>query len=300
MQPTTEQSYNERILRVLVHIQQHLDEALDLKMLARVACFSPYHFHRIFRGLVGESVAEHVRRLRLERAAYRLKHGDQPVTRLAFEAGYETHEAFTRAFGRLFDCSPSEFRKQHQPVAMPTAASSVHYAADGSVAGIEAPATGDKLMDVTIKQMEPVRVAFVRHVGPYDEVPGVWSKLMAWAGPRGLLGQAMTMIGVCHDDPDVTPTGKVRYDACLKVGDHVEAEGDVGIQDIPGGPYAVATHRGPYEMLGETYAALCGQWLPAGGRELRHSPGFEIYRNSPQFTPPEELLTDIHLPLEPR
>ena len=82
-----------------MHIQHHLDEAVSLDELAALAHFSPYHFHRIFRGMVGESVMEHVRRLRLERAAHRLKFSDEPITRIAFEAGYETHEAFTRAFG---------------------------------------------------------------------------------------------------------------------------------------------------------------------------------------------------------
>src|SRR2546421_2579745 len=115
MRPITEQAYKERILKALVHIQQHLDHALSLEDLARVAHFSAYHFHRIFRGMVGESVKEHVRRLRLERAAHRLKHGDQPITSVAFEAGYETHEAFTRAFGAMFGTTPSRFRELRRP-----------------------------------------------------------------------------------------------------------------------------------------------------------------------------------------
>ena len=86
MKTSTAADYHERILRTLAHIQAHLDDALDLDGLARVACFSPYHFHRVFRGLVGEPVQEHVRRLRLERAAHRLKLQDNPVTDLAFEA----------------------------------------------------------------------------------------------------------------------------------------------------------------------------------------------------------------------
>jgi len=77
-------------LRVLVHIQQHLDETIELDELAHIAHFSPYHFHRIFRGMVGESLMEHVRRLRLERAAHRLKFTDTSVTNIAFDAGYET------------------------------------------------------------------------------------------------------------------------------------------------------------------------------------------------------------------
>jgi AraC family transcriptional regulator len=101
-----------------------------------------------------------------------------------------------------------------------------------------------------------------------------------------------------HDDPEVTPPDKVRYDACLVVDAPLKPEGDVGVQEISGGDYATATHQGPYEKLGETYARLCGEWLPGSGRELRSAPSLEIYRNSPMNTAPENLLTDVYLPLE--
>src|SRR5215470_14455260 len=115
MRDTTIQDYQSRILKVLVHIQKSLDSPVSLEELAAIAHFSPCHFHRIFRGMVGESVKEHVRRLRLERAAHGLKLGDEPVTRIAFEAGYETHESFTRAFGAMFGESPSRFRRTRRP-----------------------------------------------------------------------------------------------------------------------------------------------------------------------------------------
>ena len=68
---------------------------------------------------------------------------------------------------------------------------------------------------------------------------------------------------------------------------------------ISGGDYAVMTHFGPYDNLGDTYAAVCGRWGPESGREFRSSPCFEIYFNSPEETEPEDLLTDVHVPLEP-
>ena len=111
---TTLRFYKERLLRVLVHIQEHLDEPLALEELARLACLAPYHFHHVFTGMLGESLASHVRRLRLERAATRLKFTEMPVVEIAFEAAYETHEAFSRAFRKAFGLSPAQFRKRNR------------------------------------------------------------------------------------------------------------------------------------------------------------------------------------------
>lgn len=296
MRQQTERSYKERILRVLVHIQNHLDEAVALEELAAITHFSPYHFHRIFRGMVGESVMEHIRRLRLERAAHRLKLGNQPITRIAFEAGYETHEAFTRAFGAMFGESPSNYRAKHRTLPLRQPPSEVHYHPDGRLEGYRDVQEAEPPLEVRIMSFPITRLAFMRHVGPYGEVGQTWSRLFAWAGPKGILGRGTKMLGIVHDDPEVTPPDRVRYDVCIIVADSFQPEGEIGLQEIRG-EYAVATHVGPYETLGAAYGRLCGQWLPQSGRELRSAPPFEVYRNSPHDSRPEELLTDIHLPL---
>jgi AraC family transcriptional regulator len=298
MKDITRSDYHQRILTVLIHIQTHLDDALDLDFLAGLAHFSPYHFHRVFRGLVGESVMAHVRRLRLERSAMRLRFTDQPVTHIAFEAGYETHEAYTRAFRDMFHRSPSEYRAAEQIMPFPAATSGVHFDPDGCIKEFQAQDEGGQKMDVRIENMQPQRVAFMRHVGPYNEVGQTWQRLMAWAGPKGIFGPTTTCLSIYHDDPEITPPDKLRADACVTVGPSVQPEGEVGIQELAGGQYAVYTHKGPYEKLGEAYAALCGQWLPTSGREPGTAPPFEVYRNNPQTTKPEDLLTDIYLALK--
>jgi AraC family transcriptional regulator len=121
----TEQTYRQRVLKVQLFIQEHLAEELSLDRLARVACFSPFHFHRIFQGIVGEPVSEYVRRLRLESAGLALKTTRKSVLEIALDAGYGTHEAFTRAFRQMFGQSPPRFaqattlctllRRRHQP-----------------------------------------------------------------------------------------------------------------------------------------------------------------------------------------
>jgi AraC family transcriptional regulator len=298
MRPQTQRSHKERILRVLVYIQEHLRETIALDDLARIAHFSPYHFHRLFRGMVGESVMEHIRRLRLEQAAHQLKFTEQPVTRIAFDAGYETHEAFTRAFHAMFELSPSQFREAQRALPFRAVPSGVHFVDKGQLQDFQPSQTGALPMEVRIERVAPMRVAFVRHVGPYNQVGAAWARLMSWAAPKGLFARRLTMLGIVYDDPEVTPADKVRYDACVTVDESIKPEGDIGVQEVGGGDFAVATHRGPYDKLGDTYARLCGQWLPSSGREARSAPSFEIYHNSPFDTLPADLLTDVYVPLE--
>jgi AraC family transcriptional regulator len=297
----TRQTYQQRILAALMYAQRHLDdEELSLEELARVAHFSPFHFHRIFRGMVGESVNQHVRRLRLERAASQLKRTDQPVLRIALDAGYAAHESFTRAFADMFGMPPARYRQVHQATpaaAQDAAVSKVHWPEEV----IFTPRQYNlNEHPVRIEKCPPRRVVFIRHVGPYDGVGRAWQTLIGWAMPRGLfVGPSSTMIGIVHDDPRITPSKHVRYDACLAIaeGRVVEPEGEIGVQEIAGGDHAVVTHRGPYEKLSQTYDILFGGWLPASGREPAATPAFERYLNSPYDAAPDDLLTEIHLPL---
>ncbi|HXP60420.1 MAG TPA: AraC family transcriptional regulator [Dongiaceae bacterium] len=297
MKPATLNDYKRRLLRVLVHIQEHLDESLALEELAELACFSPFHFHRIFKGMVGESVKEHVRRLRLERAAGRLKLGAESIVCLALDAGYESHEAFTRSFRSIFGVSPSGFRSSERRARVAAAPSGLHFANGRRVKDFKTIHPGGNNMEVKIVRRAPLRVAFMRHIGPYSAVGKTWDRFLPVLGKEGLLGGDTQFIGICHDDPEVTPPGRVRYDACVSVDESFSPTGEIGVQVIAGGEYAMTTHVGPYRKLGQTYACLLGQWLPRSGRQLSSRPCFEVYLNDPQGTEPKDLLTDIYAPL---
>lgn len=153
-------------------------------------------------------------------------------------------------------------------------------------------------MEFQIEQLPSCRVAFVRHVGPYNQVSAAWQRLFGWAGPRGLIGPSLRYFGMCHDDPEVTPPERLRYDACLVVSPSAQPEGDIGIQETSAGDYATTVHTGPYETLGRAYAALCGEWLPTSRRELGDPPCIEFYLNDPRGTPPEKLQTKICMRLK--
>jgi AraC family transcriptional regulator len=297
MKQQTFEDYRKRMLAVLVHVQRHLDADLSLEELASVASFSPFHFHRIFRGLVGESVKEHVRRLRLERAAHRLRHTGQTVSEIALDAGYQSPEAFTRAFRKTFRRAPSEFRIQRRAAALARSLSNVHYLPDGALDDFRAVSRRSRRFEVRFERLPDKRVAFARNLGRYEDADEAIGRLLAWLDRRGLSTVAGAFFGIAYDDPEVTPPDKLRYDAAVEVPEKVVADGDIGIQILPRRKYAVTLHRGPYDTMGETYARFCGEWLPMSGREVLAAPALEFYLNSPHEMRPEALRTEIYLPV---
>ncbi len=285
---TTVREYRERVNRVIFHIERNLDQPMNLQELAQIACFSPCHFHRIFVAFTGEPLAEYVRRLRLERSALWLVHLDHSVTDIALGAGYETSSAFGRAFLAHFGVSPSEYRKGKTPVAV-----------KGTRPLGLTETSEENMLKPEFRKTEPIPVLFVRKTGPYYQSAGeAFETLCRFAGPKGLIGPQTRFIGVSHDDPDVTQEDRFRYDACLTVTGGAKGEGEVGLKNLPGGSYAVFLHAGPYEQFRSTYREIFGAWLPTSGKQLRDEPSFEVYLNSPDSTPPQDLRTEIWIPLQ--
>lgn len=282
---TTRATYAARILQVQLFIQQHLDENLTLDRLAEVAGYSPYHFHRIFRGQVGESTDDYVRRLRMELAARSLRYRQKSVLEIALDSGYGSHEAFTRIFARSFGVTPSEY----QGLEHPPSAIKEHIMTTVT----------HTMSDVSIQNLPARRMAYLRVVGPYStEILGpAFGRIDQWASENNMFKPDTLCIGAYHDDPDITPPEKQRADVGLTVDDDYVPAGEMRVQTLRGGPYAVLKHKGPYDTLVDSYRWLYSVWLPDSGREPADAPPYEVYLNDAGQTPPEELLTDICIPL---
>ncbi|MGZ5969888.1 MAG: AraC family transcriptional regulator [Polyangiales bacterium] len=293
-------SYYELVVgKALSRIVSDLDAALDLAALARTAALSPLHFHRIFRGMVGETPLELHRRLRLERAATRLATGDAAVTGIAFEAGYETHESFTRAFREAYSASPTEFRARVRsecagpPRCELAAPSGVHFSEPMTARFSIAKGA---VMNVDIQTIPELRVAAVSHKGPYNTISEAFARLGAIVGPAGLLQHPeAAMIAIYHDAPDVTPQAELRSDAGIVVPSGVALPQGLTELRIPAGKYAKTTHTGPYTLLGDAWARFMGSWLPDSGHRVGNGTAYEVYRNTPMNAKPEELQTDLYL-----
>lgn len=289
-----------QVRRVLDYIQENLDGALGLDELAAVAQFSQFHFHRLFTGVVGESLKAHVRRLRLERAAHQLRHTDEEVVQIAFSAGYETQESFTRAFKSVFAEPPARYRKAHGKNALLFSPANVHFDAEGKASSFT-PIMNSTNHNITIEQRPAMRGVGIRHVGPYQEVGLCFEELSGWVGQRGLFGPSTVVFGMSYDDPEITPHDKLRFDACIAVADGAEFELDGVVQavEVPAGEYVTMLHEGPYTRLVDTYKKLVGEWLPASRREILHSPSLELYLNDPCIVEEDELQTLVCFALAP-
>lgn len=275
-------SYAQRIDRVLLHLGQHLDENLCLDHLAEVACFSRFHFHRIYRGITGETVAATIRRLRLNRAATQLVAGRPGIAKIARQAGYGSTEAFSRAFQQDYGIPPSSYRTERRTtLLMPPPSPEVH-----------------AMYDVTIETLAPLSVIGIDHRGPYSEIGTSFGRLAAWAAGHGAMGPETRMFGIYYDDPEAVPPEELRACACMLLPPHAVPEGPVRRETLAGGRHASIVHKGPYAELEMAYRWLFTQWLPQSGEEVAEAPCFEEYLNDCRTLPPAEWLTRIHLPLK--
>lgn len=273
LRKSTLDDYERRILLAQQVIAERIDDDITPAELADAAHFSLHHFHRIFRARLGETVMQHVRRLRLERAARRIKTSTDGLLQIALENGYESHEAFTRAFTDRFGITPSAYREQ--PSARLAAWNLVR----------------DDLpkAHISVESRPPLRIAYRRRRGGYAGIEEFWASMMQWAGSRGL----HDFYGVCSDDTEVTPEDHLRFDACVVVPPAFEPDDTVAIGEIPGGTYAVGIHVGPFMRLSETYLDVIGRWFPKSGYELAPAPVLEHYLDDPAKTPEHARRTEV-------
>ncbi|HXO83936.1 MAG TPA: GyrI-like domain-containing protein [Gemmatimonadales bacterium] len=154
-------------------------------------------------------------------------------------------------------------------------------------------------MNVSIETMPELRVGAVRHVGSYMDINSAFAKLGEIVARAGVQKRAdMLMLAIYYDDPQTTPAPKLRSDAALSFPRNAKLPHELAEQTIPGGRYARMTHVGPYQTLGDAWSRLIREWLPTSGERMGTSGSYEIYRNSPESTPPQDLRTDLYIPLQ--
>lgn len=270
-----------RMLRVIDHIHDNPAGDLSLDALADVAAMSRFHWHRVFHATTGETAAQTVRRMRLHRAAVALVQGQEPLPRIAASVGYPDAASFSRAFSDAYGMPPGAFRDRGELRPFPP----------------NQPPKGTIMHPIEIRQNPNRRLVALPHKGAYHEINRAFEKLFATLAARDQVGQTGHMIGVFLDDPAAVAMADLRSFAGVEVGPDFPATAPLEVQILPGGAQAVLTYTGPYAGLPAAYDQLYGMWLPQSGRVPADQPSFEVYMNSPMDTPPEKLVTELHLPL---
>jgi len=291
------QEYEGRVNRAMDYVRDHLSEDLRLEALARAANFSPFHFHRIFKAHVGETVNDYVRRVRVQRAAAMLIHNrSMTITEVAVACGYSSPSSFARCFRQHFDVSASQFRNEGQ-----TALDRFRDQLVEKGVGVHPhhPQRTDIVFRVQVRE-EPVRhVAYLRHVGEYSEIGKAFGKLARWAGPRRLFRAETRMLTVYHDSPDVTPIDKLRCDACMTIPEGTKVKRNIGSMTLPGGTYAVAYAEISETQYGEAWDRLFSDWLPESGYQPDDRPCYELHLNDPRKHPQHKHIVEICEPIRP-
>jgi AraC family transcriptional regulator len=265
MNPRVSQAlYRERIARAVAAIVQNPLADHTLESLAALAHFSPFHFHRVYLSVTGETVAATIRRVRLAQATRQLVRSTPSVTQIGQDAGYDSPQAFSRAFRQFAGASPQAFRRRLHQYTGPA---------------------------VTLERVPEQHVHAVRHVGPPATIPHTQRHM------RHLLGQTpvRARLGMAWGDPE-QGEDFVYYAAALLDPDVPPLKGTEPLQ-IASGLYAVHTLTGPYTQIGAAINALYAMWLPQSGYEPESRPVLEHYLNSPRDTEPGALQTRLMIPI---
>ncbi|MBD81494.1 MAG: AraC family transcriptional regulator [Crocinitomicaceae bacterium] len=301
-QNSTQADYIKRINKVFEYIEQHLNENLSLDQIARIAHFSPFHFHRIFKTLVGQTLNDYISRQRLNRAAnYLLHNPDVNIGALAIELGFSSNAVFTRAFKRVFGQSPSSYNQKNYSFSKMSKTK--------SKAGKTTPDYPEYVRSidnlkkwinmngkVEVKQVEKMEMAYITCFG-VDELGPAFERLMQWGNPKGFFdGDNPRMVTVYHDSFKTTDADKVRMSVGLITDKAIQPEGEVGNSQIEGGKTIVSRFEIGQDEFEKAWSSAF-IWMNENGYSISDQNPYEIYYNDYREHPERKFILDICIPV---
>lgn len=284
--------YQRRICRAVDYINEHLSKSLTVAEIASAAPFSSFHFQRLFRAMLGESVGEFMRRVRLETAARRLKLvPNQDITGLAIELGFSSSQNFAKAFKKHFDATPSQYRDRNvkPPKLMPSESNLLDLASEKEALNY----------DVRVVVREPSKVAYIRHFGSYQDpdVQNAFDRPETWAVAREI--HTGDFLGIPWDDTEITPEQKCRFDACVTVPADAWFGKGINCQTIVGGKFACLRCEIVNNNFELPWNLLLAHWLPDSGFQPSDGPRFERYHSDGSQDAEGKWDIEVCLPIKP-
>lgn len=312
IQKKNRSEYYARINRVMDYIDHHLEHTLELKDIAAIANFSPFHFHRIFTFLIGETPIDYIQRLRVEKAAMKLLQEPLlPITEVAYSYGFGSISLLSRTFKRYFGIPPTQFRQKEKPIftyngrlfskngQMLRKNLKTDLDSDSDLCSVEFKNFYFMNANVEIKEMPEMKAVYCRHIGPFHLIGEAYEKVARWAVPRGLYVPNVSKTAtVTHDDPTVTDLDKIRQSACIIVTEDVKVEGEIGKMVIPGGKYVVGHFELGMGEFQQAWNTMC-HWFTESGYQQGDGCPYELYHNDFTTHPEKKHIVDICIPIKP-
>ncbi|MEM7129768.1 MAG: GyrI-like domain-containing protein [Chloroflexota bacterium] len=284
--------YQARIERVIQYIEENLGQKLSLHDIAEVSHFSQYHFHRIFRGIMGETLNDYISRRRLESAANLLAFSPHmTITEIALATGFSSSANFAKAVKLYFGYSPSEIRNPSKVKDSKIGKVFSKYGKDFHPANLYPYHDTAQVLDdrriggsnppVVIKELEcqPVSLLASPHGYELDSLFNTWEQLMAWATAQGIPDAEQNRYAFCYDNPAVTPFEKCRYEAAIVIESDVQVSFPFTKSEIMAGQYAVLHYKGSPDETNSAQLSLYAHWFPYSGYEPDRFPMLERYLN---------------------
>jgi AraC family transcriptional regulator len=302
--------------RFLFHVRdinQRLNEGVSLAWAAERAQRSRFQFHRMFHRLAGETLKRYTLRLRLERAAATLIAGVETVLGVALASGFSSHEVFTRAFRRHFGLSPTRYRERALAHGLKAQLSRhlelteaigpcirfFHYPIQQSNQLKQSRQQNGKrtmpILSITRKELAPQHILFIRRrIAPGERKEALgecFGRLFSYGAKAGLPIAGWPLCRYVNIGP-----GLLTIEPAMPVAAPAAGEGEIQSGVLPSGAAALGIHAGPYEGLGETYAAI-ERWAEASGHRVDGAP-WEQYVTDPGEHPnPADWRTEVYWPL---
>jgi len=290
-QPKLKDYYQENLNKIVDYIHNHLDSKIDIAHLAELSHFSPYHFHRITRAMLGEPIGAYITRTRVETAAKLIGYSKNSIEAIAYSVGFETPSSLSKAFKNHFGISPTAHRNTKELTLYSTRLGIQKQNIMKTELNIKKP----KIQDI-----EDQMCLYYTMYGDYQNLDygTAWEKLWGQIKEQQLFTKGIRHIGLPYDDPEITEADKIRYDACLIIHKAAKPNGEVGVKELKGGKFAVFLYQGSYKHFAEVYDYMFNEWLINSDYELRDAPCREKYISDARRVAEKKLKTEFYIPVK--
>ena len=292
-----------RLNTAILFIEENLSEKLTLEIISEKAHFSPFHFHRLFKVIVGETVNNFINRKRIEKAAaYLLHQNEKNITEIAELVGYQNLSSFSKSFKKFYGLSPQKFKEEspekYSKISKTESKNGkVTITFEQYLCNINNALNWLKMNAKTeIKKVQRLDLAYIAHKGKMEAIGSIYNRLVKWATPKGLINEETRMVTIYHDSPKITDPNNLRMSACIVLNDPIELDGEVNLRILSPTKCIVSRLEiAPFEFQ-QAWESSFAFMVENGYKKSEIDP-FEIYYNNAAEHPENKFIVDLCIPI---